>query len=320
MLAGAADLLDLLAGLGRERPVHLGHQDVGEPEDCVERTAQLVADGREKRRSVAVGGPDAHQVPLVARLRGGEARDERVEGDRERADLVHGADGDGFAGRLRANVHHAAHALAHELDVAVGVRRDGVSDGGGHDDEQGRQRDQRAHERRGRFGRAGLAHERDQDLRRRQPSRDERLGAEASTPEPGHRLPGGDRDDTLEGGAVGHAEARVEDHVPFPRDDDELGAGLARRELHEVEPLARRESREARAQRRREEIRSRRRVVIARGGEVRDAERADRHRDGETHEDHDRRREGPERPGAAAPRRRDRCSDTRCGKRRRRWR
>ena len=169
-----ADLLDLFARLGRQRPVDLGHQDVGESEDRVERAAQLVADGREERGAIAICGPDAREIALVARLRGREAIDERVEGDGERADLVHRADRHGLARRLRAHVDHAAHALADELDVLVGVARDGVRDGRGDADEEHRQRDQRAHERRRRLGRARLAHERDEHLGRGESARDQR--------------------------------------------------------------------------------------------------------------------------------------------------
>ncbi len=74
VLARPEDLLDLFAGLGGERPVDLGHEDVGEAEDGVERAPQLVADGGEEGGTVAVGGADTREVVLVARLRGAEAR------------------------------------------------------------------------------------------------------------------------------------------------------------------------------------------------------------------------------------------------------
>ena len=69
---------------GESGPVDLGHEDVGEAEDGVERAAQLVADGGEEGRAIAVGRAHALEVALVARLRGGEAADERVERDGER--------------------------------------------------------------------------------------------------------------------------------------------------------------------------------------------------------------------------------------------
>ena len=304
VLARSADLLDLFAGLGRERPVDLGHQDVGEPEDRVEGAAQLVADGREERGAVAVCGPHAREVGLVARLRRREAVDERVERDGERADLVHRADRHRLAGGLGPDVDHASHALADELDVPVGVAGHGVCHGRGHADEQHRQGDERPHERRRRLGGARLAHERDQHLRRRRSSRDQLLGPEAGAPEAGHRFSGRDGGHALERGPIRHAEARVEDHVAVAGDDDELGARLARRELHEVEPLAGREPRQARAQRRREKLRASRGVIVARGREVRDPEGADGRGDRQAYEDHDR---GGERHGAA---RRDRCAPT----------
>ena len=73
VLARPANLLDLLARLGGQRAVDLGHQDVGEAEDGVQRAPQLVADGREERGAIAVGRAHALEVALVARLRRGEA-------------------------------------------------------------------------------------------------------------------------------------------------------------------------------------------------------------------------------------------------------
>ncbi len=289
MLPRSPDLLDLFSGLGRQRPVDLGHQDVGEAEDRVERTAQLVADGSEEGRPIAIGGPDPREIALVARLRGREAIDEGVEGDGERADLVHRAHRYGLARRLRADVDHAAHALADELDVLVGVTRDGVRNGRGDADEERRESHERTHERGRRLGRAGLAHERDEDLGRGGPSGHQPFGPEASAPEPGDRFPGRNGGHSLERLAIRHAEARVEHHVPFARDDDELGAGLACGELHDIEPLAGRKPRKARAQGRREELRARGGVIVARGREVRDPERANGQGDGQAHEDHDRR-------------------------------
>ncbi len=81
---------------------------------------------------------------------------------------------------------HAAHALADELDVPVRVARDGVRDGRCDADQQRRQRDERPHERGRRFGRARLAHERDEHLRRSEARHVRWLGAEASTSQPGH--------------------------------------------------------------------------------------------------------------------------------------
>jgi hypothetical protein len=123
VLARAADLLHLLARLGREWAVDLGHQDVGEAEDGVERAAQLVADRGEEGGAIAVGGAHALEVALVARLGRGEALDERVERDGEAADLVHRAHGHRLARRLGAHVDHPAHALGDEVDVLVRVAR-----------------------------------------------------------------------------------------------------------------------------------------------------------------------------------------------------
>ena len=178
----------------------------------------------------------AREVALVARLRGREAIDEGVERDGESPDLVHRPDRHGLAGRLRAHVDHAANALADELDVAVRVARDGIGDSGGDADQERGQRDQGTQERRGRLGRARLAHERDDHLRRARPSRRKRLGPEAGAPEPRDRFPRSLGRHTPERRAIRDTEARVERHLSVARHDDELGARLARRPLHRLQP------------------------------------------------------------------------------------
>jgi len=67
VLAGQENLLDLFPRGRRQRAIDLGHQNVREAKDRVERTAELVAHRGKERRAIPVGAEDALEVVLVVR-------------------------------------------------------------------------------------------------------------------------------------------------------------------------------------------------------------------------------------------------------------
>ena len=232
VLAGVADLLHLLALLGGERTVDLGEQDVGEPEDGVERTAQLVAHRGEEGGAVAIGLGGAVEVDQVALLRRGEAGHQVVEGAGEDADLVEGAQRNPGGHRFEARlVGHLDDALGDELDVANGVARHRRGHRRRHAEEQDGQREERRDE--GLRSLRGVARRHEGDERLPAHRRTERARGELGRPGRRRRVSLSERDGLTQGGFVRRLVGHAQEHRTGAVDDEELRVAHVRRLLQE---------------------------------------------------------------------------------------